>query len=183
MGCCKQSCCCITPKMSIVVIGLLVSLIEITLASCYNFHAFGCSMAVVGLIASVAFCCYVKKSSQNDDDRERDSVETSVNDSQKYTPVPNVEQLIANSKKKKQSCFVTALWMLFVTLVIVVGLLGFTRLFALCRRMEWRNDLGDRYPTACGDWAESDGCTRIALPKDECTRSDKIPSENSIVFT
>ena len=81
MGCCKQSCCCITPKMSIVVIGLLVSLIEITLASCYNFHAFGCSMAVVGLIASVAFCCYVKKSSQNDDDRERDSVETSVNDS------------------------------------------------------------------------------------------------------
>lgn len=72
--------------------------------------------------------------------------------------------------------------MLFVTLVVAIGLLGFNRLFALCRRVQWRNDLGDNFPTACGSWAEADGCTRIELSNDQCVRSSEIPSENSIVF-
>ena len=98
--------------------------------------------------------------------------------------------------------------MLYVALVVSVGLLGFARLFVLCRRMEWRNDLVSDtmssifhnnpalfgFPTACGDWAEADGCTRIdaiATGKTQtdpyvfqgCVRPKEIPDENTIVFS
>ena len=72
--------------------------------------------------------------------------------------------------------------MLFVTLIVIIGLLGLVRLLALCMRTEWRSDLGDNFPDACGEWAKSNGCTRIEVENDQCTRPDKIVSENSIIF-
>ena len=67
-----------------VVVGLCLSLAEMTLACCYNFHAFGCSLALVGLVASLAFCYYVKRPTQSDDANEKDSVEEIVYGSQQY---------------------------------------------------------------------------------------------------
>ena len=72
--------------------------------------------------------------------------------------------------------------MLYVCLIVVIGLMGFIRLFALCRRTHWRNDLDGQFPAACGSWAEKDGCTRIALEENECTRPKDIETQNSIIF-
>jgi len=42
-----------------------------------------------------------------------------------------------------------------------------------------RSDLVDltTFPSACSSWAIKQGCTRIALQVDECTRPEKIPAE------
>ena len=72
--------------------------------------------------------------------------------------------------------------MLYVICVVVIGLLGFIRIFALCRRIEWRNDLENMFPDACGSWAIENGCTRVTLLETGCTRQDEIASENSLVF-
>ena len=72
--------------------------------------------------------------------------------------VPTLEEL---TKPKKPHICQTILWMLYVSLVGAVGLLGFIRLFALLMHIEWRNDLDDTFPIACGDWAIGDGCTRV----------------------
>ena len=56
------------------------------------------------------------------------------------------------------------------------------RLSSIFSRQAWRSDLNGEFPSACGDWAIKDGCTRVAATKDECTRSKDIVSQNSVIF-
>ena len=48
--------------------------------------------------------------------------------------------------------------------------------------MTWRNDLNGEFPSACGDWAEKCGCTRVELAAASCTRPGDIKKDNTIVF-
>ena len=66
--------------------------------------------------------------------------------------------------------------------MVIIGLLALIRLSSLLGQSGWRNDLGEAFPSACGDWAEAQGCTRVTLEEAGCTRPDKIEQENSIVF-
>ena len=60
--------------------------------------------------------------------------------------------------------------------------MSFVRLVSLFRRIEWRNDLDDKFPTACGSWSEEHGCTRVTLEKAGCTRPEEITKDNSLIF-
>ena len=66
--------------------------------------------------------------------------------------------------------------------MVFVGTMVFSRLISLLRRIRWRNDLGNEFPEACGDWAENRGCTRVTLNEDGCTRAEDIAMENSLIF-
>ncbi len=74
------------------------------------------------------------------------------------------------------------LWVLYICLTVFVLLLGAVRIIALTDHIHWRESVNGVFPTACGDWAEADGCTRITLEESGCTRPLEIPTENSIVF-
>ena len=74
------------------------------------------------------------------------------------------------------------LWVIYICLTIFVGFLAIIRIIALTSRMSWRESVNGNFPTACGDWAEANGCTRISLYETGCTRPESIPTENSIVF-
>ena len=69
------------------------------------------------------------------------------------------------SQKTKMSLnlFHRILWMLYVTLITLIGFMVIIRFSCLCLKMEWRNDLKGGFPEACGAWAEDMGCTRVAL--------------------
>ena len=84
---------------------------------------------------------------------------------------------------RKQSGCTKALWILFVIFVSFVGVLGSVRLISLSMRTSWRTDLGSTFPTACGSWAAGNGCTRVTLEKDGCTRPDKISTENGLIVS
>jgi len=55
-------------------------------------------------------------------------------------------------------------------------------MISLFRRVKWRGDLDDKFPTACGDWAVPHGCTRVTLEKSGCYREKDIPSTNALIF-
>ena len=101
----------------------------------------------------------------------------SVNEDVQLTP--SVLKIVKTKKASKCHSF---LWMLYVTLVVTIWLLGFVRLVSLFMRIRWRNDLDGVFPSACGDWAIGDGCTRVTLRDAGCTRPGDIVSENSLVF-
>lgn len=84
---CKGSCCCVTPSQTTAIIGFVFSSIELILACVYNFHAFGCGLAALGLVASVAFFFYIRWEEKDDN---RDSINS---DTHKYQPLLAVEEL------------------------------------------------------------------------------------------
>mmetsp|Transcript_5865 Transcript_5865/g.7077 ORF Transcript_5865/g.7077 Transcript_5865/m.7077 type:complete len:204 (-) Transcript_5865:83-694(-) len=83
---------------------------------------------------------------------------------------------------RKQAGWVTPVWVLFVTLTSIVGILAVIRIIALSMHSSWRSDLNGAFPEKCGSWAESDGCTRITLRQASCIRDKDISSENNIVI-
>ena len=59
------------------------------------------------------------------------------------------------------------------------------RLINLTAHYDWVQEHSNKFPSACGDWAEERGCTRILLEKDQCVSfkgSPSIVSETEIIF-
>ena len=75
------------------------------------------------------------------------------------------------------------LWIIYVCFIAFICTLAFVRMIALFRRIKWRKDLeSDEFPTACGSWAEDNGCTRVTLNKAGCVRTKSLTTDNSVVF-
>ena len=143
------------------------------LASVYNLHEFGLVLGLIELLIGTTFIYLIFREKQKPSNSNGAAyVEASINDAT-TEPLPT-------SNKSKYSKGIP--WCTFFTFTIIMGLVAFARLLSLCMRMEWRNDLGSKFPDSCGDWAESDGCTRISLYKDGCTRAKSIPDKYSIMY-
>ena len=70
----------------------------------------------------------------------------------------------------------------FLLLVLSMSIF---RLVCLTAHLDWIQEHNDKFPSACGDWAEDYGCTRILLEKDQCVSfkgSPSIVSETEIIF-
>ena len=72
--------------------------------------------------------------------------------------------------------------MFYMFFLIFITLMSFLRLFSVFMHMKWRSDLYGEYPTACGDWAVDNGCTRVQLEGEGCVRAKDIVTENSVIF-
>jgi len=83
---------------------------------------------------------------------------------------------------KKNTRWSSTIWVIYICLVVLIGTMGFLRLVGLLRRVLWREDLGDNFPSACGDWSEAHGCTRVTLLNSGCERVEDISGSNSIIF-
>ena len=87
---CKCGWCCVRPSKTTALVGFFLSLTELILAACYNFHTFGFVLAIVGLLASIAYLIIICMGDKN----RADSKELSLNgEMAEYRPVPNVEEL------------------------------------------------------------------------------------------
>lgn len=71
--------------------------------------------------------------------------------------------------------------MFYVIFVVILGVICFTRIVCLFRRVTWRNSLDGEFPTACGEWA-TNGCTRVVLPTSGCVNAEDLVYENTIVI-
>ena len=162
-----QGCCCFAWTKWVTIMGLAFCAVELILSAVYNFHIFGFSLSVVGALCSAVYLYFILK-----DAREQSNLQEEL--------VPSING--AGSKGKQRHKCHNFFWMLYVCLIIVIGLMGFIRLFALCRRTKWRDDLDGVFPATCGSWAADNGCTRIVLEKTECTRPKDIETQNSIIF-
>jgi len=77
-------------------------------------------------------------------------------------------------EKKKGHKWSRVLWIIYICFMVFVGTIAFARLISLLRRIKWRNDLGDEFPSSCGSWAQQKGCTRVVLQSDGCNRAKDI---------
>ena len=89
---------------------------------------------------------------------------------------------LVQEEQAKSSTRNKTLWIIYICLVVFIGALSFVRLIALFRRIKWRNDLDDTFPSACGSWAAEHGCTRVTLEESGCVRAKDIPAQNSVIF-
>ena len=156
------SCCC-NWSMKVAIFGLAISAIFLVLAAVINFHTFGFVVACIGMIASGGYIWFIMKDKRSASD---------------YQDLPADDE----AKTKTHSVWSKILWVLFVILVTgVIPPLAFARLMALWRRKHWRMDQ-NKFPSACGSWAEANGCTRITLDEAGCVRPIDILTENQIIF-
>ena len=160
MCCCKKDCCCVRWNKTTAIVGFVISIAELIFAAVYNFHTFGFCLALIGMILSSVFFYLIYKEEKNMGFDAR-TESTSLNDEHStYRPIAGVEELY---QKNNPGFCRKLIWVLYVTSIVCLGLLAFARLFALCRRTSWRSDLDGAFPTACGSWAEANGCTRVTL--------------------
>lgn len=93
--CSKSGCCCVKPSKITSIVGFILSLIELILAAVYNFHAFGFSLAIIGLVSSVVFFFITRKDAKRTNDK-RDSMrdeDARGSNQSTFKPVPSVEEL------------------------------------------------------------------------------------------
>ena len=84
-------------------------------------------------------------------------------------------------QQMKSNAWQQVLWFIYVIFIVLLMCISVLRTMSLIKRSPWRKDLDGQFPEACGKWAIN-GCTRVVLPAQECTRPEDITFQNTIII-
>jgi hypothetical protein len=68
------------------------------------------------------------------------------------------------------------LFLIYFISIILVTICAFARFSSLLSRYSYRENL-TTFPEACGSWSVENGCTRVSLFADQCTRPGDITTD------
>ena len=77
------------------------------------------------------------------------------------------------------------IWIFYIISILLLAFFAYLRICTLSKHKDWRDnviDSSDPFPTACGDWAAKDGCTRLVLEADGCAKTGNLREEYDIMF-
>ena len=141
------------------IVGLVISFIELIVASVYNAQEFGIGLSIIGIITSGLYLHfnlkYMRKGdideqlggeikSGRDDDSNEELNRTNSESKTKPQISRTTKVLMAaqiEEEQKKTSIWNHVLWVCYVILVVVLCLICFSRITCLFRRVSWRNSL------------------------------------------
>ncbi len=184
MGCCNFD-----KHWIFSIVGLSMSGLELILASVYNFHLIGFALSSILMICSGLYIYFTLKDFREHKKSKAPSTSSSMNNEsnessglvRKQNDNVMREHMIQEYKGTNTKYNKVA-WIIYICFILFISAMAFVRLVCLFRRIEWRNDLDNTFPPACGDWASEHGCTRVTLEADGCKRPGNIPTSNSLVF-
>lgn len=170
--------------------GLSLSFWEFLLACVYNFHRFGFAFSIIGIICSGLYLHFNLRDQRSLTRTESQAFQANAGGEaaagESKQPLVSGADLMraqqVEEEQKKTHRWSRILWIIYICFIVLIGTMSFVRLVSLFRRIKWRNDLDDQFPTACGNWSESHGCTRVTLESAGCTRPEEITKENSLIF-
>ena len=139
---------------------------------------------MAGLIITVAYATYYFRENRQSSEQNRDHPYFKVADSEPETVKRasiNEAETVETSKCGKKCCVEISICVTYICLMIMLGLLTYARVFVLCRRADWRNNL-EVFPTECGDWSTQGGCTRLVLPELGCVKTGDLNTTSTIVI-
>ena len=145
---------------------MLICSIQVILASVYHAAPVVIFIAVLGLLISVVFLFITL-----------------------YDVSPEIRKPVwlrhrwdigALRNRPEYRCLFTT----YLVALILIFFLALLRFKALVNHSEWRESLQGDFPSACGEWAERCGCTRLTplTPESDVRIGDLLEQYNTIEF-
>ena len=83
---------------------------------------------------------------------------------------------------KGMMCSIITLSILFFLQMLIIFAMAVMRAVSLTVHMSWFKEHESSFPTACPDWANEIGCTRVTLDQNDCVNVGNIPEQRQIIF-